>query len=62
MWRHGDANESNLSMIGDVPDHQPRELHDKSAKPVIFCEHGVDIDAVVGARNPVALDLVCALG
>lgn len=62
MLCHGDANDSNLLVIGDVPDHQSRELHDKSAKPVILRKHGVDIDAIIVTRNLGALDLVCALG
>jgi hypothetical protein len=49
-------------VIGDVPDHHPRELHHKSAKPVILFKHGVDIDAVIVARNLGAPDLVSALG
>jgi len=49
-------------MIGDVPDHQPRELDDKSAEPVVLFKHSVDIDAVIVTRNLGALDLVCALG
>jgi hypothetical protein len=62
MLCHGDANDSNLLVIGDVADHHPRELHDKTAKPLILRKHGVDIDAVIVTRNLGALDLVCALG
>jgi len=62
MWCHADANDWNLLVIGDVPDHQSRELHDKPAKPIILFKHGFDIDVVIVTRNLGALDLICALG
>jgi hypothetical protein len=36
-----------LSLLGGVPDHEFRQLHDEIPKPVVFLEQYLNVDGLV---------------